>query len=259
MAVHCVIHWQHLVAKHLEERLHDFLHYVINAVNKIKVQSLNEHLFHRFCQNHDKEFKRLSIHTKVRWLSKEKCLRCFYKLFDTVVEFLWPIDPSLCDAIELWHLDVAYLADIFDKLSEVNTKLQEDKMNFIKAKDFDIFCSHLKQTKEDMQRSHDLCTLEIPTWILNPFSADAGDFQPRLQEQLIDLKHNSEAQALFQQCSYECFGVKVKNSYPILWQEVKLLVLAFPSTFLVERSFSAVQQLLKKAGNKLQICVRGDL
>lgn len=36
LAVHCVIHRQHLVAKNLSERLHTSLQYVIRAVNKIR-------------------------------------------------------------------------------------------------------------------------------------------------------------------------------------------------------------------------------
>ncbi|KAG9494296.1 hypothetical protein GDO78_001910 [Eleutherodactylus coqui] len=274
--VHCVVHQQHLLAKHLYERLHVFLPYVINAVNKIKVHSFNERLFRKLCQDHDEEFKRPLLHTEV----------------------------SLCDAIELRCLDVAYLADIFDKLNEVNIKLQGEKRNliieeigrsarcatpgiissFIAKLDLHtnnlsqrdlcqflslqnivcedeeqtsrcilrLFCSHLKQAKEDMQtRFYDLYTLEIPMWVLNPFSADAGEFHPKLQEQLYDLKHDSEAQALFQLCGNKCFSVKVKNSYPMAG--------TFPSTYLVERGFSAVQQLLTKARNRLQICVRGDL
>ncbi|KAG9479972.1 hypothetical protein GDO78_011802 [Eleutherodactylus coqui] len=197
MAVHREIHQQHLVAKHLCERLFDSLPYVINAVNKIKAQSLN---------------------------------KCFFSASSVYTMF-----PSLQ---EIAHKD--------------GDKLQDT--------DLDVFCSHLKQAKEDMQiRFHDLCTLEIQTWVLNPFSADAGEFHPRLEEQLIDLKHESEAQALFQKCGYECFWMKVKNSYCILWQEVKLLVLTFPSMYLEERGFSASQQLLTKARNKLQIFVRGDL
>ncbi|KAL4152910.1 hypothetical protein QTP88_000743 [Uroleucon formosanum] len=47
--------------------------------------------------------------------------------------------------------------------------------------------------------------------------------------------------------------------YPQLWKEVELLIMAFPSTCLVEKGFSAVQQLLTKLRNKLEICERGDL
>jgi len=47
--------------------------------------------------------------------------------------------------------------------------------------------------------------------------------------------------------------------YPQLWKEVELLIMAFPSTYQVEKGFSAVQQLLTKSRNKLEICERGDL
>jgi hypothetical protein len=45
LAIHCVIHRQHLVAKHLSVRLHNSLSTVINAVNTIKCHALNDRLF----------------------------------------------------------------------------------------------------------------------------------------------------------------------------------------------------------------------
>ena len=41
-AVHCVVHREHLVAKHLSHRLHNSLHIVITAVNKIKSSALKD-------------------------------------------------------------------------------------------------------------------------------------------------------------------------------------------------------------------------
>jgi len=35
--------------------------------------------------------------------------------------------------------------------------------------------------------------------------------------------------------------------------------MAFPSTYLAEKGFSAVQQLLTKSRNRLDICEKGDL
>jgi hypothetical protein len=40
---------------------------------------------------------------------------------------------------------------------------------------------------------------------------------------------------------------------------VKKLLLAFPTSYLVERGFSAVIQLISKQRNRLQVCERGDL
>uniref|UniRef100_A0A8C6YAI7 SCAN domain-containing protein 3 n=1 Tax=Naja naja TaxID=35670 RepID=A0A8C6YAI7_NAJNA len=291
MTVHCIVHRQHLVSKNLSGRLHESIRYIINAVNKIKSNALNNRFFHKLCEENDEEFERLLLHTEVRWLSKGKCLRRFHELFDTVVKFLESIDPSLSSSLKLRRLDVAYLADVFDKLNEVNIKLQGDKINFLKAKgvicsfiskldllasnmgrqelyqfpslgierqlqaeDLDVFCCHLKQLKEDMEtRFYDLINLEVPTWVLNPFTADFAQLHPKLQEPLTDLKYDCEAQSHFQSYGYEAFWVKMRNTYPILWEEVKLLLLAFPSTYLVERGLSAVQQILSKSRNMLKI------
>lgn len=45
--------------------------------------------------------------------------------------------------------------------------------------------------------------------------------------------------------------------YSLLWKEVELPIMAFPSTYLVEKYFSAVQQTTHY--NRLDICEKGDL
>ncbi|XP_015927934.2 protein FAM200C-like [Parasteatoda tepidariorum] len=88
LAVHCVIHRQHLVARHLSERLFQPLQHVIREVNKIRNNSLNDRLFNQLCVDNDEDFNGLIFHTEVRWLSKGNCLTRFYNLFDSVIEFL---------------------------------------------------------------------------------------------------------------------------------------------------------------------------
>jgi len=78
LAVHCVIHRQHLVARNLSERLHASLQYVIRTVNKIRSNLLNDRLFSQLCITNDEDFNRLLLHTEVRWLSKGTCLKRFY-------------------------------------------------------------------------------------------------------------------------------------------------------------------------------------
>ncbi|GBP08761.1 SCAN domain-containing protein 3 [Eumeta japonica] len=94
-AIHCVIHRQHLVAKHLSDRLNQSLHFVIKAVNKIRSNALNTRLFAQLCDENDEDFQRLLLHTEVRWLSKGACLTRFYSVFDSVLEFLESRDPDL--------------------------------------------------------------------------------------------------------------------------------------------------------------------
>jgi len=77
LAVHCVIHRQHLVAKNLSDRLHQSLRYVISAVNKIRSNSLNDRLFAQLCKDNDEEFNRLILHTEVDGSPKARALTGF--------------------------------------------------------------------------------------------------------------------------------------------------------------------------------------
>lgn len=269
-------------------------------MNKIKANSLNDRLFRELCHENDEVFERLLLHTEVRWLSKGNCLWRFYHLIDTVIEFLESTDSSLSTSVKERRMDSAYLSDIFDKLNEINTKLQGQKINFIKSKgiicafidklglfksnmcrkdlfqfpglqvlwkeskpspdDLKIYSSHLEQLKEDMEtRFQDLTALKR---VFNPFSVDVTtteNIPHSLHESLIDLQHDKESRSVFTDLGYEVFWVKKRKSYPLLWEEIKILHLCFPSTYLVEKGFSVVTILKTKARNRLQITQRGDL
>ena len=64
-AIHCVVHREHLVAKHLSVRLHDSLNTVITVVNKIISSALNDRIFRQLCHENETEFERLLFHTEV--------------------------------------------------------------------------------------------------------------------------------------------------------------------------------------------------
>ena len=93
LTVRCVIHRQYLVAKNLSEKLHESLSTVITAVNKIKANALNSQLFHQLCIENDEDFQCLLLHTEVRWLSKGNCLKRFYALFTSVLDFFSRVQP----------------------------------------------------------------------------------------------------------------------------------------------------------------------
>ena len=198
-------------------------------------------------------------------------------VFPTLLEISGTVDEALRDEIANRCLDIADLADIFEKQNEVNTKLQGGNMNFIKAKGIvcsfisklglyrrNLSCKELSQfpslqEKVMETRFQDLASLEVPSWVINPFTSNPEEFNLKLQEHSIDVKHYDEAKELFQKHGYENFWVKVRRTYPMLWQEAKLLLLAFPSTYLVETGLSTVQDILTKPRNKLRICETGDL
>ncbi len=51
---------------------------------------------------------------------------------------------------------------------------------------------------------------------------------------------------------------KIKQQYPNIWGEISLLLIAFPSSYVVEKAFSSVINVLNKRSN-LDISKGGDL
>ncbi|KFD59258.1 hypothetical protein M514_28563, partial [Trichuris suis] len=153
LAVHCVLHRQHLVAKRLSARLNSSLRYVIAAVNRIKANASNDRLFRQLCDENDEDYNRLLLHTEVRWLSRGACLTRFYELFGSVTEFLEAHDAALCENLRKSEIDIAYLADLYFKFNEMNKQLQSSMLNLVKTKTLvGAFLSKLKLYKCNLGR-----------------------------------------------------------------------------------------------------------
>ena len=124
------------------------------------------------------------------------------------------------------------------------------------------YCEHNELLKADMiKRFTDLLELEPPNWLIDPFCVDVTAVSIYLQEELMDMQSDCEEKARFTIVGYERFWMAIpgRNKFPNLWKVAKLLVLAFPTSYLVEIGFSAVVQLLTKQRNKLDISQCGDL
>ncbi|XP_064090857.1 zinc finger MYM-type protein 6-like [Macrobrachium nipponense] len=189
---------QHLVAKNLAGRLHEALGHVIKAVNLIKSSALKDRLFQQLCEKNNEEFEKLVLHTEVRWLSKGKL-----KLF-------W---------LNLGRREFAQ----FPSLAVISTDLLDD--------DLAVYVDHLKQLRNDMDtRFSDLLQMTVPHWFVDPFIADVSEVDVTLQESLIELQNNTTAQARFKRGGHQKLWMNqdVYKKYPILWKDVKLLLLAFP-------------------------------
>lgn len=296
IAIHCVIHRQHLVAKNLSERLHQSLQFVITAINKIRSSALNTRLFALLCDENDEDFQRLLLHTEVRWLSKGACLSRFYMLFESVIEFLETKAPEVKESLIKYKADIAYLTDLFKKFNDVNLQLQGDNLNLIKTKgvisaflgklklmkqnvarrefsqfphlsqveclDEDIltYAHHLHTLSDDFKhRFEDILTMDIPPWIIAPFD-EMEEANVVLQEEILELSTNEELKVKFKK-GYQAFWLQaeIAEKYPGLWEIARKFLIAFPSSYLVEKSFSAVTNMLTKKRSRLNITERGDL
>uniref|UniRef100_A0A5S6R0E4 HAT C-terminal dimerisation domain-containing protein n=1 Tax=Trichuris muris TaxID=70415 RepID=A0A5S6R0E4_TRIMR len=80
------------------------------------------------------------------------------------------------------------------------------------------------------------------------------------EEELLELQANEELKSKLK-LGYRTFWLQrdISRFYPKLWSVVRKLIISFPSSYLVERGFSVVAELLTKKRNKLQIVNRGDL
>ncbi|KAM3874376.1 zinc finger BED domain-containing protein 5-like [Diretmus argenteus] len=292
LTVHCVLHRHNLVAKSKSPPLHESLNVAVKAINKIKAHALNDRLFRQLCQENDETFERLLLHTEVRWLSKGNCLARFCELFDTIVEFLEKVDAALGEKVLSSRCDIMYLADFFEKMNEVTLKLQGNGVTLVQCKtvirslnsrldlyrqsigrrQFDhfpqltkvsealtddrllIYTAHLRMVKADLEiRFRDLLNLDVPLWVVQPFQADVAECEPAIQEHLIDIQSHDEAKAIFRTSGWGSMWITYAQRYPALWEKTRLIILAFPTTYLVEQGFSQVLHMQSKYRNRLDL------
>lgn len=143
--IHCSLHREALVTKRCPAQLKTVLNEAVKTVNFIKSRALNSRLFRNLCQEMDSIHKQLLLHTEVRWLSRGKMLTRVFELRHEILIFLTDSDFELRSRFtdELWLCRLAYLADIFSKLNDVNMSFQGtsntpfrvcDKINALKQK-----------------------------------------------------------------------------------------------------------------------------
>ncbi|XP_068991500.1 zinc finger BED domain-containing protein 5-like [Neodiprion pinetum] len=127
VSTHCVIHRQALASKTLPQNLRQILDSAIQIVNYIRSSALNSRLFTLLCEDLDSDHRVLLFHTEVRWLSKGNMLARLYELKEEVILFLEFKEKNIFLQMfknEQFQCKLAYLADIFDTLNQLNLKLQ---------------------------------------------------------------------------------------------------------------------------------------
>ena len=112
----------------------------------------NVPIFKLLCKTKDEDFDRLLLHTEVKWLSKGNCLKRFYELYDSVIQFLEENrNVLLVSELKARKCNVAFLTDLFNIFNEVNLKLQDSEINIVKVKSvISLFVNRLLLHKQNI-------------------------------------------------------------------------------------------------------------
>lgn len=120
---------------------------------------------------------------------------------------------------------------------------------------------HLKILASDLkERFSDLKQIDFPTWVMQPVLVDLSDVSMQYQEELSEIQNDESVKTLFNikgAMAWLCDETETK--YPNSTSFARKLLLPFPSSYLAECGFSAVNDLLLKKRNRLDITKRGDL
>ena len=122
---HCLLYRHALAVKTMPTSLKNVLDQAVQIINYIKARPHQSRLLKILCEEMGAQHTALLLNTEVRWLSRGKVL---VRLFELRRELLVFMDSAFrlsdCLTNSSWLLRLAYLADIFTKLNEVNLSMQ---------------------------------------------------------------------------------------------------------------------------------------
>ena len=97
--------------------------------------------------------------------------------------------------------------------------------------------------------------------MMDPFGCDIESVNENLQQEHIELKCNDEYNYKFEKegTTELWLSNTAKQLYPKMWSDIVKILLYFPTSYLVECGFSAVNKTLTKERNKIDVCVRRDI
>ncbi|CAM1154805.1 Uncharacterised protein g11414 [Pycnogonum litorale] len=169
----------------MTQQLKETLETAIRLVNFVKASALNCRLFRRLCQDMESEYEGLLFHTSVRWLSKGNMLNRLVHLLPEVTQFLEERNKDDLKAAvsdESFQCRLAFLADMFSHLNELNRKLQGADSDIIGHRDkVNAFVSKLRLWRGKFETGRSATA--FPT--LARISETAGGFSDVLKNEAI--------------------------------------------------------------------------
>ncbi|XP_065664563.1 SCAN domain-containing protein 3-like [Hydra vulgaris] len=257
--VHCVIHRENLVAKNLSPVLNKIMSLFVKCINSIKASAKQERIFKLFCEENNKAHVRLLLHTEA-YLSY---LTDVFEKLNILNKELQGTNKTLVDAkakifgfitsIELFEKDA------YQKQFEKFHRLQKCEVTDTAILNI---VEHLKNLSADLKRRFsNLKKIDFPTWLMQPMLVNLSHISNmQYQEELAEMQNDKPVKTLFNiKGSMTWFFEETKIKYPSTTECVRKLLLPFPSSYLAECRFSAINDLLLKKRNCLDITQRGDL
>ncbi|KAK2727301.1 hypothetical protein QYM36_007962 [Artemia franciscana] len=266
--LHCIIHRQALASKRMNAHLHETLNEAVKVINFIKARPLNSRMFKLLCQEMGSEHQHLLLHTEVRWLSRGKILNRLFELRQEVHMFLLEQKSAFSSLFENqdWVCRLAYLADIFDKLNDLNLSIVFPTLDkFVDDSEIDNLNTICDCIREHLTKLRDELVSYFPSimnqdrtqdWIQNPFVEDvtsSSGLSDKLTENLIELASDRALELKFQNVTVSQFWLEVKGEYNELSEIAMSALLPFGSTYLCEVSFSAMSLIKTKHRNRLSV------
>ena len=233
ITTHCFLHREVLVSKIIGNDLKQVLDITVNMVNFIKQRPLKSRMFARLCENMQKDHVTLLLHTEARWLSRGKVLSRVFELRQELLLFFKENNKaSFCECLEStnWQMKLAYLADIYQHLNNLNTSMQGAKENILTSTDkllafknklsvwkkhlsrgnvemfplllqvqtqtkyeyvIPLITSHLGSLSEKLHKYFPSLSSDMYDWVRNPFT----EFSPST-ENLLSLQEEEELSEL---------------------------------------------------------------
>ncbi len=155
IAIHCALHRENLVAKHLHPALDEAMRVVVQVVNHIKGKPKCNRIFQQLCADEGENFVNLLQFTQIRWLSRGKCLTRFVNLYDTVCECTKELPQFACLRSADMKARIFYMADVFELLNKLNVSLQGTQTTLIDCKrKVNAFIDMTKVWKEQVEEGN---------------------------------------------------------------------------------------------------------
>ncbi|XP_058534641.1 zinc finger MYM-type protein 6 [Ochotona princeps] len=128
----CLIHREHLAAEKLSPGLHKTLLQSAQIISFVKSNALNSRMLMILCEEMGSQHVNLPLPAEVRWIARGKILTRLFELRHEVEIFLNQKHSDLARHFrdEEWVAKLAYLADIFSLINELNLSLQGTMTTF---------------------------------------------------------------------------------------------------------------------------------